>query len=225
MRNWGAQQRCARGPRQGLWGQSGAWLRCPRELAGPGPTTSRRTQPHASTPSPTGVKGARGRRRGAGGRRGLAGQHTDTPTDWRPPRGLRGLAGLRVDAPSEARGADGRSGRAGRAAAGDLSGNKQQAERPPLTGAPSSPARRTAHATPATPVGPQHHTAARQPNTPRRHNKTARPHRGRAAQPISVTHRRITTMSGSPRPLSWRTLEMPSLAATSFAVPSMRGSS
>ena len=116
--------------------------------------------------------------------------------------------------------------RAGRhAAAGDLSGNKQQAERPPTTRAPSSPARRTAHATPATPVGPQHHTAARQPNTPRRHNKTARPHRGRAAQPISVTHRRITTMSGSPRPLSWRTLEMPSLAATSFAVPSMRGSS
>ena len=77
----------------------------------------------------------------------------------------------------------------------------------------------------ATPVGPQHHTAAHQPNTPRRHNKTARPHRGRAAQPISVTHRRITTMSGSPRPLSWRTLEMPSLAATSFAVPSMRRSS
>ena len=104
-------------------------------------------------------------------------------------------------------------------------GHKQKAERPPPTGTPSSPARRTAHATPATPVGPQHHTAARQPNTPRRHNKTARPHRGRAAQPISVTHRRITTMSGSPRPLSWRTLEMPSLAATSFAVPSMRRSS
>ena len=43
---------------------------------------------------------------------GLARQHTDTPTDWRPPRGLRGLAGLRADAPSEARGADGE--RAGR---------------------------------------------------------------------------------------------------------------
>ena len=57
------------------------------------------------------------------------------------------------------------------------------------------------------------------------YNKTARPHRGRAAQPVSVTHRRITTMSGSPRPLSWRTSEIPSLAATSFAVPSMRGSS
>ena len=122
--------------------------------------------------------------------------NTGTPTDWRPPRGGRKSVGA-----------------------------TNNAERPPPTGTPSSPARRTAHATPATPVGPQHHTAARQPNTPRRHNKTARPHRGRAAQPISVTHRRITTMSGSPRPLSWRTLEMPSLAATSFAVPSMRRSS
>ena len=136
----------------------------------------------------------------------------------------RGLAGLRADAPSEARGADG--SRAGRPRGGRKSvGATNNAERPPPTGTPSSPARRTAHATPATPVGPQHHTAACQPNTPRRHNKTARPHRGRAAQPISVTHRRITTMSGSPRPLSWRTLEMPSLAATSFAVPSMRRSS
>ena len=33
-------------------------------------------------------------------RRGLARQHTDTPTDWRPPRGLRGLAGLRADGPT-----------------------------------------------------------------------------------------------------------------------------
>ena len=62
-------------------------------------------------------------------------------------------------------------------------------------------------------------------NMPPRHNKTARPHRGRAAQSVSKAQRRITTMSGSPRPLSWRTLEIPSLAATSFAVPSMRGSS
>ena len=62
-------------------------------------------------------------------------------------------------------------------------------------------------------------------NMPPRHNKTARPHRGRAAQSVSKAQRRITTMSGSPRPLSWRTLEIPSLEATSFAVPSMRGSS
>ena len=149
---------------------------------------------HTAT-SRAGVEGAGGTG-GAGGRwRGLAGQHTDTPTDWRPRGGRKSV------------------------------GATNNAERPPPTGTPSSPSRRTAHATPATPVGPQYHTAARQPNTPRRHNKTARPHRGRAAQPISVTHRRITTMSGSPRPLSWRTLEMPSLAATSFAVPSMRRSS
>ena len=50
-------------------------------------------QAHISTPGPTGVKGAGGICRGAGGR-------------W------RGLAGLRGDAPSEARGADG--SRAGR---------------------------------------------------------------------------------------------------------------
>ena len=118
-----------------------------------------------------------------------------------------------------------RSSRRGRRAGGKSVEATNNAERPPPTGTPRSPARRTAHATPATPVRKQHHTAARQPNTPRRHNKTARPHRGRAAQSVSEAHRRITTMSGSPRPLSWRTLEMPSLAATSFAVPSMRRSS
>jgi len=57
------------------------------------------------------------------------------------------------------------------------------------------------------------------------HNEAARPHRGRADQQVPEAHRRITTMSGFPRPLSWRTLEIPSVAATSFAVPSMRGSS
>ena len=69
-----------------------------------------------------------------------------------------------------------------------------------------------------------HSRALRRPKHPWAH-KTARPHRGRAAQSVSEAHRRTTTMSGSPRPLSWRTLEIPSLAATSFAVPSMRGSS
>ena len=45
--------------------------------------------------------GTRGTCRGADGRwRGLARQHTDTPTDWRPPPGLRGLVGQRADAPS-----------------------------------------------------------------------------------------------------------------------------
>ena len=53
-------------------------------------------------PSPTGVEGAGGTggpECGARGRRrGLARQHTGTPTDGRPPRSLRGLAGLRDDA-------------------------------------------------------------------------------------------------------------------------------
>ena len=58
------------------------------------------------------------------------GNHTDTPTDWKPPRGLRGLAGLRDDAPSEARGADGeRAGRprGGRRSVGATSKAARQA--------------------------------------------------------------------------------------------------
>ena len=55
-----------------------AWLRCPW-AAGPGRTTSQRTEPHASTPGPTGMEGAggtggpgcgaSGRRQGQGGPR------------------------------------------------------------------------------------------------------------------------------------------------------------
>ena len=74
------------------------------------------------------------------------------------------------------------------------------------------------------PTGTHSGRGLRRPEHPWAH-KTARPHRGRAAQSVSKAQRRITTMSGSPRPLSWRTLEIPSLEATSFAVPSMRGSS
>ena len=95
---------------------------------------------HHSTPGPTGGGYPRSgvHRRDArreawlrchGWRRGLAGQHTDTPTDWRPPRGLRGLAGLRADAPSEARGADSeRAGRprGGRRSVGATSSNSQR---------------------------------------------------------------------------------------------------
>ena len=105
---------------------------------------------------------------------------------------------------------------------------------PPPTGTPSSPAphehtkqpspqERTRDAgTPAAPPTPPEHQPR---NTPPRHNKAARPRRGRAAHPVSEDHRRITTMSGSPRPLSWRTFEIPSFEAMSLAVPSMRGSS
>ena len=99
-----------------------------RRATRPGPGCGARGRPWGATdinmPGAAGVEGAegtgghgrasrRGPGRGAGGRRrGLARQHTGTPTDWRPSRGLRGLAGLRADAPSEARGADGeREGR------------------------------------------------------------------------------------------------------------------
>ena len=113
------------------------------------------------------------------------------------------------------------------AAAGPGRASRRRAERssrrgriaggPPPTGTHSGRAlRRPEH---------QRRPAHQRRNTPPRRNKAARPHRGRAAQPVSEAHRRTTTMSGSPRPLSWRTLEIPSLAATSFAVPSMRGSS
>ena len=119
-------------------GSRGTGPRCRRAVAGPGQTTSQRTEQH-QRPGTTGVEGtgesggpgcsARGRRRGlaglradaqahvstpgltgvegaggtggpgcgARGQQGLARQHTDTPTDWRPPRGLRGLAGLRAE--------------------------------------------------------------------------------------------------------------------------------
>ena len=106
-------------------------------------------------------------------------------------------------------------GRASRRRAERSSRRGRLAGGPPPRGTPSSPAQQ--HTT----RRPEH----RRRNTPHRHNKTARPHRGRAAQSVSEPHRRTTMMSGSPRPLSWRTLEIPSLAATSFAVPSMRGSS
>lgn len=54
----------------------GARLRCPRTAAGHGRTTSRRTKPTSTTPSPTGEEGAGGSRgRGRASRRGAAGQH------------------------------------------------------------------------------------------------------------------------------------------------------
>ena len=79
-----------------------------------------------------GQAAAAGPGRGAGGRRrGLARQHTGTPTDWRPSRGLRGLAGLRADAPSEARDADGeRAGRRPRAHQAARPSKHNEAARP-----------------------------------------------------------------------------------------------
>ena len=149
-------------------------------VAGPGWTTSRHTRPHISTPRPTGVEGAGGICRGARGRRrGLARQHTDTPTDWRPPRGLRGLAGLRADAPSEARGADGeRAGRprGGRRSVGATSNNSRRGRRaggPPPTGTHSGRAIRHpehpwGHTQRRTSGGTTSNANARQPTGPPR---------------------------------------------------------
>ena len=127
-----------------------ARLRRPWAVARPGRALNQRIQPHISDTAPlvwrapegpegTGEPPDAGPGRGAGGRRqSLARQHTDTPTDWRPPRGLRGLAGLRDDAPSEARGADG--SRAGRPRGGRRS-----------VGATSSAARTRAERNPYSP--------------------------------------------------------------------------
>ena len=167
-----------------------AWLRCPWAAAGPGRTTSQRTEPHASTPGPTGMEGAGGTGGpgcGAGGRRrGQAKLRADAPIQMLaggpPPtstpgaagvkgaggicRGAggrwRGQAGLRGDAPSEARGADG-----SRAAGPTGAQNTSGATRHIGTTKPPSP------------------TGA-----------------GRLRQSAREGQRRITTMSGSPRPLS-----------------------
>ena len=127
----------------------------------------------------------------------------------------QGLAGQRVDAPSEARSADG-----GRAAA---HGHTKQ---PGSTRAHQAarPHNRVLHR-PEHQRRHQHRPEHQRRNTPPRHSKAARPRRDRAAQPVSEDHRRITTISGLPRPLSWRTFEIPSFEAMSLAVPSIRGSS
>ena len=77
----------------------GAWPRCRRAAAGPGQTTSQRTEQH-QRPGSTGVEGAGGtggHGRGAGGRRqSQRAQAPQAPPDWRPPRGLRGQAAVPV---------------------------------------------------------------------------------------------------------------------------------
>ena len=121
-------------------------MRTPRG-GGAWPNNESTRQAAGQRPSTTGVEGTGGTDCGTRGRLGLAGQHTGTPTDGRPPRGLRGLAAVPVDGgraragleidhsePSGSRVAISRAGRrppahtaarpikAGRAAAGDLSG-------------------------------------------------------------------------------------------------------
>ena len=190
------QKRCNSNDANSMFKQVAGELRA-KLMGGGGAWSDHETtrQAKPQQPSPTGVEGAGGTCRGSGGRR-------------------RGLAGAQDNAPSQPsahqappvwrapEGPEGTGGlrdrplRAFRLACGDLAGGRDRRR-------------------------PEHQRSKTQP----RHNKAARPHRGRAAQQVSEAHRRITTMSGSPRPLSWRTLEIPSLAAISFAVPSMRGSS
>ena len=100
-----ARPGCGAGARWAV-GSGGAWpynTQRPRPIGGHREACgawSGNTQ-HQGT---AGVKGAGGTCRGTRGRRrGLAVQRTDTPTDWRPPRGLRGLAGLRGAAPNDVR--------------------------------------------------------------------------------------------------------------------------
>ena len=136
-----------------------ARLRHPWAAAGPGRTTSRRTQPHASDTAPPtwrAPEGARGPGCGARGRwRSLAGQRADAPshtqaTQHRRRGGRRraqeGLAAAAVGSGGSrprCRWVAAGPGRASRSttpsrrlACGDLAGG------PPPTGAQSSPARR-----------------------------------------------------------------------------------
>ena len=155
-----------------------AWPRCPR-VAGPGRTTRRRTEPHASTPGPTGVEGAGGTGgicRSAGGRwRGLAGLRGDAPSHtsahqvplvWRAPEGWR----ARLRCPWAAA----EPGRASRRRAERSSLRGRLAVGPPPTGTPSSPA--------------QQHTT-RRPEHQRSHTQqhTARTARGRPGPPAPGT--------------------------------------
>ena len=180
------------------------------------PSVEPTRQPHTSTPSPTGVKGA-----GGTGGHGRASRHGAERSEAAKPRGRPGPPAPATPVGPQATPAIGRAAgsrvaisRAGRPRGGRRSvraTNNKQEDRSP-------PAHTAARPIKAVPPGTRNTSNATD-------SKAARPHRGRAAQQVSETHRRITTMSGSPRPLSWRTLEIPSVAATSFAVPSMRGSS
>ena len=146
-----------------------AWLRCPR-VAGPGRTTRRRTEPHASTPGPTGMEGAGGTGGpgcGASGRRqGLAGLQGNAPATHEHTRRRR-CGGRQRDLP-RCRWAVAGPGRASRRRAERSSRRGRLAGGPPPTGTPSSPAQQ--HTT----RRPEHQRR----NTPLRHNKTAQPHRG-----------------------------------------------
>ena len=158
-------------------------MRYPWAAAGPGRTTSRRTEPHVSTPGPTGVEGAGGTCRGAGGRR------RDLPRcRWAaagPGQALSRRTEPHVSTPSAA-GVEGAGGSGGhrrasrsttpsrRLACGDLAGGRarrrpehQRSHKQQHT-ARTARGRAAAHRhtqrpdppAPETPVGPQRNEAA-----------------------------------------------------------------
>ena len=164
--------------------------------------------------------GARGRWRGLAGQRADAPSHTSThqaPLVWRAPEGPEGTGGLRGAAPNKVRPPSLAGGRGLRRPEHPWGHTQQHAR---TNGSRAGRRPRAHQAARPTQPGPAPGTPARPQTT-----KPPGPTGGRADQQVSEAHRRTTTMSGFPRPLSWRTLEIPSVAATSFAVPSIRGSS
>ena len=81
-----------------------AWLRRPWAVVGPGWTTCRQSEPHVSMPGPTGMEGAGGTCRRAGGWWRGQSKHTyQAPLVWRAPEGPEGTGGLRGAAPNDVR--------------------------------------------------------------------------------------------------------------------------
>ena len=169
--------------------QLGARLRCPRAAAGPGRTTSRRTKPTSTTPSPTGEEGtARPESQGElrdsgpgcgarGRRRGLAEQRADAPSQPAPhqappvrrapedPEGTDGLRGAALQGnTAQARGRSGRD-----------PDHQRDIKQHPHARDPSARVR--------TSLG---HNKAAHGHTPLGHDKAARPHRGRAAVAVAL---------------------------------------
>ena len=115
------------------------------------------------------------------------------PPVWRAPEGPEGQAAVPVGSGGAWQGFEATrraklaartaSGRAGRAAAGDPSGQQTTSRKTAAHGHTKQPGPPTHHTAPGTPAGPH---SARQHNTPRRHNKTARPHWGRAAVAVAL---------------------------------------
>ena len=191
----------------------GAWPRRRWAAAGPGQATSRRVEAPISNPGPTGLEGAGGTRGpgcGARGRwRGLAGLRHDRTPSAAGVEGAGVSGGPGCGAGGRRQGQGGlrdRHFRAFRLACGDLAGGRAR-RRPEHPWGHKQHKQEGRH--------PREQPAARPNNTPRgaqntsgatRHLGTTKPPSptgaGRLRQSAREGQRRITTMSGSPRPLS-----------------------